>query len=128
MLVGVAVVLIVGIFSRPKDSASVVSQLPAPSSPLYKPEPASLLSNPQLRLSGDQRTRIGQVDAKWQHDKAELLSAMARIQPKQGRVDQVSAGLKDYSQLSRDYDAARSRYWAAAVALLTSSQQGDLKQ
>ncbi len=48
---------------------------------------------------------------------------MDGFSPSRGRVDQVQAQLGDYSKLSRNYDAARTLHWEAAIRVLDSNQR-----
>jgi len=127
MLGGVIVVLAVGYFNAPHAEAPRLSHLPAPTKPLFKPEPALLLSDARLRLTPAQKGRIEATAQKWQRRKAELLAGMNEFAPQQGRVDEIRAKLADYSQLSRDYDATRARYWTKALAVLTPSQAKEVQ-
>ncbi|HVT14255.1 MAG TPA: hypothetical protein VHE55_18475 [Fimbriimonadaceae bacterium] len=122
MLAFVAIVLIVG-WAQNGGSKRLVSHLPAPERPLSKPEPQKLLTESEPALSAAQRTAIQSIVQAWSNDKAKLLAAMSAYEPKQGRVDQMSASLEGYSQLSRDYDQARARYWSEALAVLDERQK-----
>lgn len=121
MLVGVGVVMLVSYFTSPRVDAPRTSLLPAPTKPLSKPEPNSLLSE-DLMLTAEQRAQISRIASAWDSKKAGLVQAMSGFQPRQGRTDQISADLAGYSQLSRDYDSIRARYWSEALAVLTPSQ------
>ncbi|HWA83644.1 MAG TPA: hypothetical protein VG820_09435 [Fimbriimonadaceae bacterium] len=122
MLAFVAIVLIVG-WTQTGGSKPLVSQLPDPPGPLSKPEPQTLLAQPALSLTGSQQAEIRSIAQAWSSDKAKLLAAMSAYEPKQGRVDQMSASLGGYSQLSRDYDQTRARYWSEAHAVLDDRQK-----
>jgi hypothetical protein len=113
--------------NSPSESLPKVSQLPAPAKPLNKPEPQSLLSG-QVTLSASQKANLASVANAWKWEKDRLTTAMSKFQPQQGRVDQISGSLQDYSSLSRQYDAARSRYWTAALALLTPDQRKEVER
>jgi hypothetical protein len=126
MLAFVALILVVGYFNAPKGKLPKATGIPAPAKPLYKPEPASLLS--RVHLSAGQRATVEDIDSRWRRDKANLEIAMAQFQPKQARADQIGSSLQGYSQLSRDFDAARSRYWTAAVAVLTPAQRKEIER
>jgi hypothetical protein len=93
---------------------------------LAKPEPRGLLSDSRLNLAQTQRARIVAIDDLWQRDKSRLEQAMSRFLPRQGRVDEIQSTLADYSQLSREYDATRAHYWAAAIAILNESQRREV--
>jgi hypothetical protein len=125
-LAAVAVMVAVGYFKSPPTKA-LSSNLPSPTAPLSKPEPASLLSRNDLNLSEPQRDKITTLDKTWARTKTELLQAMSAFQPKQGRVDQISSGLSGYTELSRSYDSERTTYWEKAVALLDERQLSRLK-
>ncbi|MBS1717632.1 MAG: hypothetical protein JSS72_07860 [Armatimonadetes bacterium] len=87
-----------------------------------------LLSHPGLGLTASQKARIEMIDSGWQQEKSRLLAAMQRITPTRGRMDQVQAGLHDYSQLSREFDAVREAKWQAAIGVLDSAQQREVKR
>jgi hypothetical protein len=128
MLAAVVAILVIGFINAPAAQAPRTSQLPSPTKPLDKPEPLSLLSKPELDLTQIQRQSIEKINREWQGERGRLEAAMSRFQPQQGRVDQISSGLQDYSQLSREYDATRSKSWSAALAVLTPSQQKEVQR
>ncbi len=119
-LAAVAVIATIGYMNSGSAPAST-SHLPSATHPLWKPEPASLLSRSDL--SAPQRTRIGAISAAWQAEKGKLEQAMAGFRPAQGRTEQISASLADFSDLSRAYDASRSQAWNQALNVLTASQK-----
>ncbi|MBX3111760.1 MAG: hypothetical protein KF857_07095 [Fimbriimonadaceae bacterium] len=125
-----SLVLAVGVvaysLAAAKPAPPRVSQLPGPTSPLHKPEPADLLRPGGQALRPAQKHAVQDIDRRWQADKAALTEAMARIQPRQGRVDQVQATLQDYSELSRRYDATRSKAWESALAVLDPAQRAQV--
>ncbi|MFI5385058.1 MAG: hypothetical protein ACHQ50_02965 [Fimbriimonadales bacterium] len=122
MLAFVAIVGIVG-FAQIRGEKPISSRLPAPAHPLSKPEPGILLTRTDLSLTTKQRSAIQAVESAWLRDQAKLLTAMSGYEPKQGRADQISGSLQGYSELSRNYDATRSRYWTAACAQLDANQR-----
>jgi len=123
MLVFVAIAGIVGFVQTTVNKPKLVSHLPAPSHPLRKPEPEGLLARSDLGLTSNQRSAIQAIDTSWSNDKAKLLKAMSAFEPKEGRADQISGSLEGYSDLSRTYDATRTRYWTLAKAQLDKQQQ-----
>jgi hypothetical protein len=127
MLAAISVVIAIGAMNAPSDAKLKVSQLPAPTKPLNKPEPQSLLSA-DLNLTPDQKSRIATVVTEWKQERDRLTMAMSQFQPSQGRVDQISGSLQDYSSLSRQYDATRKRYWQTALALLTPDQRHEVER
>ncbi len=122
MLAFVAIIVVYGM-SQPAPTHSLVSQLPAPSKPLQKPEPKWLLNLASLHLTTSQRTEIEKLDSDWQSERSKLMIAMSRYEPKQGRADQVSGQLAGYSELSRQFDQTRNQYWTASMSLLTTDQK-----
>jgi hypothetical protein len=87
-----------------------------PVPPLWKPEPALLLS---LSLSPSHRTKIERYDADWRRYRDSVLREVRTMQ----NGSQVAAGLKGYSELSREYDQTRSAIWQKAVFELNSEQK-----
>jgi hypothetical protein len=124
-LAAVAVIVVVG-YANSEPAKPLVSRLPAPYAPLSKPEPGSILARSDLGLSKSQRKQIAQVDSAWLGRKAEILRAMSAFQPKQGRVEQISASLNGYTELSRSYDSQRAMYWEKALAFLDAHQRTQL--
>lgn len=122
MLVFAAIVGIVGFVQR-RGEKPVAGRLPAPTRALSKSEPESLLMRADLSLTNSERSAIQAVAVQWATDKAKLLTAMSTFQPKQGTADQIRGSLQGYSELSREFDAARSRYWTTALALLDAKQK-----
>jgi hypothetical protein len=118
-------VLIVG-FTNESPGHRLVSKLPAPTHPLWKPEPAFLLTDSELRLSPTQRRTIQAVDRHWRSDREALLSAMTSYQPHEGNEAQIRSRMQDYSDLSRRYDAVRTSSWSAATASLSPAQRAKL--
>lgn len=110
-------------FVQNRSEKPVASQLPMPSRPLFKPEPRMLLNRADLALTAKQRSAIQGIDSAWSNERTKLLKAMSAYQPKQARADQISGDLAGYSELSRTYDATRSRYWGVARNLLDKNQQ-----
>ena len=121
----IAFVAVVGIvnFTQSRSDKPLVSQLPAPTRPLSKPEPGALLARTDLALTATQMSAIQAVSSAWSIDKAKLLKGMSSYEPKQARADQISNNLAGFSDLSRTYDATRSRYWATARDLLDKGQR-----
>ena len=130
MLAFVAIIGIVG-FTQTKSESPIKSQLAAPTRRLSKPETGMLLHRTDLSLSETQRLSLLALDSAWERDKTKLLQAMSGYEPREGRADQIRGSLEGYSELSRTFDATRSRYWAKASALLDKRQrtiaEGDLK-
>lgn len=127
MLALVFAVALVGYsYTRPTSQPKFASNLPAPTTPLIKPEAGHLLSNPSVNLSAAQREEIARINAEWTEEKSKLLEAMSRMAPKQGNLDSVSTGLSDYSELSRTYNAARSVHYQRALRVLTAAQQKEV--
>ncbi len=125
MLTLMAALVIAAIgYSSSGSSKPLTSSLIAPSHPLRKLEPQALLTRTDLNLDAPQRGRLEAVDRAWQAEKLRYQQAMEGFRPKQGRVEQISANLAGYSELSRAYDAARQRYWSEATKVLN---QGQLK-
>ena len=122
----VAVFISVLGFSEPKHNLPPVSKLPTPAHPLFKPEPALLLANARLQLSGSQRRRIEAIEQQWVARRAENLTAMSSFQPKRGSLEQIKNGLTNYSALSRRYDATRVTYWGLATGVLSADQRARL--
>ncbi len=122
MLAFVAIIIIVG-FVQMRTEKPQMGHLPAPSRPLFKPEPGSLLTQSGLSLTAEQRSAIQSIESSWQVNRTRLLTAMSAYQPKQGRADQISAGLQDYSELSRSFDTTRASYWTQACAQLNPKQK-----
>jgi hypothetical protein len=122
MLAFIAIIVIVGL-TQSRPIKPLASQLPAPSHPLFKPDPDRLLAQSALNLSSEQRTQIQSIESKWLTEKAKLLQAMSGYQPKQGRADQISGNLEGYSELSRTYDTTRRNYWIQACAILNATQR-----
>ncbi len=122
MLVFVAIAGVVGI-AQIQIEKPLVSQLPAPVARLSKPEPSELLTRHGLALTAMQRSAIQSISGEWSSERAKLQAVMRSFKPKAGRLDQISAGLQDYSELSRSYDTARSRYWLLALAQLDAKQK-----
>ena len=124
-----AVIAGFGLATQPRGSGlPATSALPSPQTPLFKPEPSLLLSDPRLKLSAAQWGAIQRIDRAWQRDKARLVQAMSVFTPQRGRADQISAGLADYSELSRSYDSARAHYWAQAAKTLTVAQLREVSE
>ncbi len=97
--------------------------MPGPVRPLWKPEPGLLLTQAGLSLTAVQIEKIRAIDSAWQRERDQLGRAMDGFSPSRGRVDQVQAQLGDYSKLSRNYDAARTLHWEAAIRVLDSNQR-----
>jgi hypothetical protein len=125
MLLFVTIIVAVGL-TQPRNDERLASRLPAPTQPLWKPEPGRLLAQPQLALTSSQQAAIQNVESKWESEKAGLLSAMAGFTPKQGRSDQIKESLVGYSELSRTYDETRERYWETACRVLDKTQRAHL--
>lgn len=117
-------VTIVGFnFANQPAPAKFVSNIPAPTEPLSKPEPGHLLSQDGLHLTEAQRSQIAKIDAEWQAERTRLVGAMQKVEPKRGDLDDVTAGLADYSELSRSFNAARSVHYQRAERVLSESQR-----
>lgn len=98
-----------------------------PAPPPFKPEPARILT---LDLPPAQRKAVASIDAAWRKEKEALLAAMdeaARPAQDGGRsLGQLRAGLQEYAELSRRYDAARRRHWQVALAVLSPKQRSEV--
>ena len=116
-----ALIVLVG-FKSTASGLPLVSKLPAPTHPLWKPEPGFLLTDSALDLSPKQRREIQAIQEHWQSDRQPLLTAMASFRPHEGNEIQVKEGLQDYSELSRRFDGVRASYWTSATALLAPGQ------
>jgi hypothetical protein len=121
LLFAVAIVVI-GVLNSPSD-AKLASKLPAPLHPLIKPEPGSLLSEPGLNLSKQQRSAIQAIDKRWQAEREPLLAGMNGYQPASTHLEAIKGGLQDYSALSRRYDATREQRWQEALDALKPDQR-----
>lgn len=122
MLAAIAVIAIVAIRQN-QPKAPIKSQLPAPSQPLWKPQPIDLLQDKRLTLSREQTAAIGKLDNEWRQEQVRLSEAMTAYQPKRGNADEVAASMREYSELSRGYDEARVRFWKKALEQLTPEQR-----
>lgn len=117
-------VTIVGFnFANQPAPPKFVSNIPAPTEPLSKPEPSQLLSQAGLNLTAAQRSEIAKIDAEWKAERSRLVSAMQAVEPKQGDIDEVATGLANYSELSRTFNAARSVHYQRAQRVLTETQR-----
>lgn len=123
MIGALIVIMAVGSFTSRASTKPATSHLSAPSHPLWKPEPAALLSNGSVRLTVGQRQKVSALQVGWAAEKDRLIQAMKSFTPKQGRQDQISEGLQGYSELSRTYDSTRESYWRRALALLDPAQR-----
>lgn len=110
-------------FANQPAPPKFVSNIPAPTEPLVKPEPGQLLSQVDLGLTEAQRSAIAKIDAEWQAERTRLVGAMQGVEPKRGDIDEVAGGLADYSELSRSFNAARSVHYQRAQRVLTESQR-----
>ena len=99
-----------------------MSHLPSPTKPLHKPVPGDLLRQPNLSISANQREKLVVLSRDWEIVKAGLTEAMGGYQPRQGRLDQVQEQLGSYSDLSRQYEAAREAAWDRALRVLDAEQ------
>lgn len=137
MLAGVVVVVVVGLLSPKPGQAVSGTQSPGPSGsrgivgvkatkPLWKPEPALLLSHAkELRLTPAQEQRIQREADKWQAEKDEFQKQMkpfATHAPR-GDRDAIAHRLGAYSDLSRKYDQARTVFWDSAIDALSAEQK-----
>jgi hypothetical protein len=102
--------------------------------PLWKPEPSLIASKAnQLALSQEQLQRLSQLQQDWSASKHQVLKAMSRYTdaaPK-GTLPKISADIQGYSELSRQFDADREKFWARSLDLLNSNQRQlvvDLKE
>lgn len=115
------------------------SKQEAPLFPLWKPEPSFLLINAQaLNLNTPQRAEIGALIAQWSGEKSRmergievaLSGANSSLQnTKSGEgvsAASVKENLKDYSQLSREYEERRADVWRHSLSFLTAKQQANL--
>lgn len=122
MLAFAAIVGIVG-FVQTQSDKPAARRLTAPARAISKPEPGSLLKRADLSLTHRECSEIQAIESRWSSDRAKLLTAMSAYQPQQGTADQIKGSLQGYSELSRDYDATRSRYWTMALSLLDAKQK-----
>lgn len=117
------VIVIVGFTGSHGNLAPVHGNVPAPARPLWKPEPAAILTNAKLALRPDQRSGIETISKAWLKEKSELVQAMSAYQPRQAQIEQLKADLADYSALSRQFDKERHQAWSRAVAVLDADQK-----
>ncbi|MGC8669369.1 MAG: hypothetical protein ACP5VE_14785 [Chthonomonadales bacterium] len=119
------------------DASGKLKRVSAPAAdaiaqPLWKPEPNTLLAQKaRLHLTSSQLQQIRAVNDAWRRQKADLMEAMNRAvaaAKPSGAVSasQISAGLKDYSDLSREYNARREFAWRMALAVLKPQQMKNL--
>jgi hypothetical protein len=117
-----AIIVVIGLLNSPSD-AKPISKLPSPSHPLSKPEPETLLSEPGLNLSAQQRSAIQTIEKRWQAERDPLLAGMNGYQPASTNLEAIKAALQDYSALSRRFDATRERHWQEALGALEPNQR-----
>lgn len=108
--------------NRPKQMART-SQLPAPTKPLFKPQPIDLITHKDLKLTAAQVKEITKFDNEWRSVQKRTMDAMNDFEPKRGTKDQVAAQMQDYSKLSREYDDARVKAWNSSLAVLDPQQR-----
>jgi hypothetical protein len=115
---------------------SSASSMSAPTIPLFKPEPESIINHAlKLNLSKMQSIQIQRICAAWQEDKSSLEREMAvPLSAMDSSSDTISGKnsasmpviqqhLSDYSELSRLYDIRRQMYWDRAYSELSSLQK-----
>jgi hypothetical protein len=108
--------------NRPKPAA-IKSQLPAPTKPLFKPQPIDLINRKDLHLSNAQVEQITKFNNEWRTVQRRVMNALNEFEPKKGTKEQVAAQMQEYSKLSREYDEAREKAWKSSLAVLDSSQR-----
>ena len=96
---------------------------------LVKPEPQMLLANEaSLHLTSGQLHQIVAISDFWQRQKAELLRAIdlavARAKPGgNASASQLTMALREYADLSREFNSRREFAWGLAWSVLNSKQQ-----
>lgn len=114
----------------PQAKPLVFRKLPA----LLKPEPQTLLAmKGELALTPTQESSLKDLQNTWNIERKERLAAMSMSSREVGAkgrssLPQMNEDLASYSQLSRQYDLARDRYWSKALAQLTKAQRAKVPQ
>jgi len=126
---------------RPQPEVEHIPAIHSAPLKLWKPEPKLIIDHKaEIKLSAGQTKRIASLSAAWGRERVNLegeMSAaatganagMAQAQPGHAvPAAQLTSGLRDYSALSREYDARRRRYWDDALSLLNRAQRERIEQ
>jgi len=102
-----------------------VSKTPTPP-PLRKFEPSHLLDrSSEFGLRDSQVAKIEEIQRGWHRERDRLLESMQSFNPQRERrtLPALKAGLQDYSELSRRYEAVREASWQSALLTLDARQR-----
>jgi hypothetical protein len=110
------------------DAVRAQAKQRTPPPPLWKPEPAHLLrAATGLGLTSRQVKRIAAIDAEWRRTRDAIEGSMrgevSGLEDARRSEPQLRGGLQGYSELSRRFDAERSRFWQEALTTLTPKQR-----